>query len=86
MAQTWRCWYCRADGRHALLMDRLFGELRALDDVFDGFFLLPAHLVVAPPHRSLVLALQSQVSARFAAWFALVALLASKPACEASCL
>lgn len=66
-------------------MSGLFGELGVLDDVFDGFFLLPSHFIVAPPHWSLVLALQTQVLACFATRFALIALLPSKSACEASC-
>jgi len=65
-------------------MSGFFGELRSLDDVFDHFFLLTALLVVAPPHRALVFAFQAQMSAGFAAWFALVAFLSSQSAREAA--
>ena len=84
MAQAWRCVYGSTDGS-CLLVSSLLGELRALDDVFDGFFLLASHFIVAPPHGSLVFALQAQVPACFATWFALIALLPSESACEASC-
>ena len=53
----------------------LLGELGALDDVLDRLLLLLALLVVAPPERALVLALQAEVLARATGRLALVALL-----------
>jgi hypothetical protein len=83
MTQAWRRRYGIANGS-CLLVSGLLSELGALDDVFDGFLLLASHFIVAPPHRSLVLALQAQVSARFATRLAFIALLPSKPTREAS--
>lgn len=66
-------------------MSCLFGQLGSLNDALDHFLLLPSLLVVTPPHRALVFALQSQMSASFAAGFALIAFLPSQSACEAAC-
>lgn len=52
-----------------LLMDRLLrllGKLLLLDRILDHFLLLSPLLSIAPPHRSLVIALQSKMSACFA--------------------
>lgn len=65
-------------------MSGFFGELCSLDDVLNHFFLLATLLVVAPPHRAFVFAFQAQMSAGFAAWFALVAFLSSQSAREAA--
>lgn len=54
MAQTW--WRISAKGHRIRCLLR---EFRALDDVFDGFLLLPSLLIVTPPHGSLVFALES---------------------------
>lgn len=58
-------------------MRSLLGEFRSLDNVLDHFLLLPPLLIVAPPHRSLVLAFKSKVSASLASGFSFIALLSS---------
>lgn len=58
-------------------MRGLFREFRALDDVLDHFLLLPPLLIVAPPHRSLVFAFESKMSAGLASGFSFIALLPS---------
>lgn len=63
---------------------RLLRELLALDNHFDVVLLLPARLVVAPPHRPLILALQAEVSARRAHGRSFVTLFPPQPAGVAS--
>ena len=61
---------------------RLLVRLCTLDDALDVVLLLPSLLAVAPPHRSLVVALETEVFAGFAQRFALVTLLPPKTAGE----
>lgn len=53
----------------------LFGQLLALDDGLDVFLVLPARIVVAPPHGPLVLALETEMFACSAHGRSLIALL-----------
>lgn len=62
----------------------LLGQLCPLDDVLDGLLLRLALLVIAPPQRPLVLALETEVFARLAARLSFVALLPSETASEAA--
>ena len=62
----------------------LLRKLRPLYAILDELFLFPSLLVVAPPHRPLIIAFQAQVFARFALAFTLVTLLPPEPACEAA--
>lgn len=72
----------RAGGTY---LRRLLRQLRALDDIFDDLLLLLPLVVVAPPHRPFVFALEPEVFARFALPLTFVALLSSQATCEASC-
>ena len=66
----------RGVGAHCDALCTLLIELRALDNVLDDFFLVSPLLVVAPPHWSLVFALQAKMFAGAAGRLALVTLLA----------
>lgn len=79
MAEAWWGVCVRCNTLSTLLI-----ELRALDDVFNHFFLVCPVLVVAPPHWSLVFALQAKMFAGAARRLSLIALLSSQTACEAS--
>lgn len=72
-------------GAHRDALSGLLIELGALDDILDDFFLVSSLLVVAPPHGPLVFALEAEMLAGFTRWLALIALLPSQTACEASC-
>jgi hypothetical protein len=61
----------------------LFVGLGALYDGLDMILLFPPCLIVAPPQRSLVLAVETKVPASLAFGFALVALLSPQSAGEA---
>lgn len=63
----------------------LLGKLRPLDNVLYPFLLFAALAIVAPPHRPLVFATKSKMSASFAPRFALITLLSPQSACEAAC-
>lgn len=63
---------------------RLLGDFSALYYVLDVLLLLLPLIVVGPPRRSFVLALQPQVLACFTLTLAFVTLLSSKAACEAT--
>ena len=54
------------------------------DDILDVFLLLATQLIVAPPNRALVLALEVEMSARLARWLAFVALFPAQATCEAA--
>jgi hypothetical protein len=71
-------------GRQWHAMSILLLQLGMLDDILDVLLLLAALLVVAPPHGSLILALEAKIAACSAAGLALIALLPSKPASEAA--
>lgn len=58
-------------------MRRLLRELLALDDDLDIVLVLSAHIVVAPPHWSLILARQTEMFACCAHGRTLIALLSS---------
>ena len=58
-------------------MRRLLGELLSLDDDLDVVLVLSSRFVVAPPHWSLVLALQTEMFACCAHGRTLIALLSS---------
>lgn len=58
-------------------MRGLFCEFRSLDNVLDHLLLLPPLLIVAPPHRPLVFAFESKMSAGLATRFSFIALLPS---------
>ena len=60
------------------------GELRPLDDGLDVFLLILPVLIIAPPHRSLVLAVETQVFASLAGRLSFIALLSSQSTCEAT--
>lgn len=60
--------------------------LGALDYVFDLIFLLPSCVVVTPPCRTLVLAVQTEILASPTPGFLFRTLLASQSACETSYL
>jgi hypothetical protein len=62
----------------------LLRHLRLLDDVLDEFLLLAALLAIRPPLGSLVVASKSQVMACLARRPALLTLLSTKPASEAT--
>lgn len=80
----------RREGREARRRRRrrygsgLFAELGLLDLVLDLFLLDFPLLIVPPPHRSLILALDAQITAGFAYWFVLVTFLSSKTTGKAS--
>lgn len=80
MAETWG-----GVGAHRHTLRSLLVELGALDDVLDDFFLTPSLIIVAPPHRPLVFALETQVFACAARGLSLITLLPSKTTCEAPC-
>jgi len=63
----------------------LLGEFRALDNVLYPLLLFPSLAIVAPPHRPLVFAAQSEMSASFAPRFSLITLLSPQSASEAAC-
>jgi hypothetical protein len=65
-------------------MRRLLRELLAFNDVLDVLLVLAAGIVVTPPNRSLVLALQTKVLASSAHGISLIALLSSQPASVAA--
>lgn len=75
----------RAGARVLDVVRRLLRELLALDYHLDVFFVFPSHVVVAPPHGSLVLALQAEMLAGCAHGSSLVAFLASQTASIAAC-
>jgi len=62
----------------------LLGELRPLDDGLDVFLLILPVLIIAPPHWSLVFAVETQVFASLAGGLAFIALLSSQSTCEAT--
>ena len=72
MAQAWWgvCAYC--DALCALLV-----ELGALDDVLNHLLLVSPLLIVAPPHWSLVFALETEMFAGAAGRLSFIALLPS---------
>lgn len=70
-----------AGGSH---LGGFLGQLGALDDVLDRLLLLLALVIVAPPHRPLVLALEPQMLAGLALALPFVTLLSSQPTCEAA--
>ena len=72
MAETWRSVRAQCDALRALIV-----EFCALDDVLDDFLLVSSLLVVAPPHWSLVFALQTEMFACATGRFSLIALLPS---------
>lgn len=77
-----RRWCCYALELRSL--GSLLRHLRLLDDVLDEFLLLAALLAIRPPLGSLVVASKSQVMACLARRPALLALLSTKPASEAT--
>ena len=58
MAETWRGVCAHCDALRTLLV-----ELCAFDDILDDFFLVSPLFIVAPPHWSLVFALETEVFA-----------------------
>lgn len=52
-------------------------SLCPFDDSLDVVFMLPSCFIVAPPVWSLVLAVQSKVTACFATWLSFITLLTS---------
>jgi hypothetical protein len=72
MTQAW--W---GVGAHGDTLGALLVELGALDDVLDHLLLIPPLLVVAPPHWSLVFALETKMFAGAAGRLAFIALLPS---------
>ena len=62
----------------------LFGKFGVTDDVLDMFLLLATQLIIAPPDRTLVFALEVEVPARLARWFAFVALFTAQATGEAA--
>jgi hypothetical protein len=72
VAEAWGSVRAQSDALCALLV-----ELCALDDVLDDFLLVASLLVVAPPHWSLVFALQTEMFACATGRFSLIALLPS---------
>ena len=62
----------------------LLGKLGALDDVLDQVLLSTTLFAIAPPHRSLVIASQTEMLAGLASGLSLFALLASQSTGEAS--
>lgn len=55
----------------------LLSKLLALDNDLDVFLVSSARIVIAPPKRSLILALQAEMLAGGAVWRTFVALLSS---------
>lgn len=77
MRETWwRVCACRSQ------MRRLFRQLCVLDYILDVLLLLLALIIVTPPRRSFVLALQSEIPACFTLTLSFIAFLSSKPAGE----
>ena len=68
--------------RWLLGLRALLGKLSALDNILDHFLLLSPLLSIAPPHRTLIIASQAQVSACFTSRLTFFALLSSKSACK----
>jgi hypothetical protein len=80
VTEAWRRVCAQCDALCTLLV-----ELCALDDVLDDFLLVASLLIVAPPHWSLVLALQTKMFAGATRRLSLITLLASQATCEAPC-
>lgn len=59
-------------------------SLCPFNDGLDMFFLFAPCFIVAPPMRSLILAVKSKVTACFAFGFPFITLLASQATCEAT--
>jgi hypothetical protein len=60
------------------------GQFGFLDDCFDVLLLLSSLLIVTPPNRPFVLAIETEMSAGLAFRPRLVALLSAETACEAT--
>ena len=84
MTEAGWCVCAEGNGVMCLCMGSLLGKFRVANDILDVFFLLTTQLVVAPPDRSLVLALEVEMSARLARWFAFVAFLTAQATSEAA--
>lgn len=67
-------WHCRTFLR----------QLGSLDNGFDVLLLFPSLLIVAPPHRPFVLAIEAKVSAGLTFRSRLVTLLSAETTCEAT--
>ena len=68
----------------ALDTQTLLIGLSPLNDGLDVFLLLSSSLVVAPPVRSLVFTVETEVTTGFTFRLSLITLLTSKPTCEAA--
>lgn len=75
----------RGTGAGGTDLGGLLRQLGVLDACFDHLLLLLPLLVVTPPHRPFVFALQPEIFARSAQPFPFVALLSSQATCKATC-
>lgn len=62
----------------------LLVSLGSLDDCLDVLFLFPSCFIIAPPHGSLILAVQAKMAAGFTLGLSFVTLLTSKTTGEAA--